>query len=261
MNLKAAFIMSEYRAFTIRFDDQQSARAVLVNARSDLQLVMAALEIDTPRPVLFISGGAGDMDSKDADLIRAIVEEAIVEFAQQHDLVVIDGGTQAGVMQLLGEARQRRRATFPLIGVAPHPMVHYPNSRHKGGEVALQPGHSHFVLMQRGSWGHESQMIIGLTRAISGGVKPMLGVLINGGKIAEQDIYLATTQGSSPVPVLVLDGSGRKADELSAAVKTGETSSRIIRAIVAGGAIDLVSLHAGVQGMRAKLAQHFGVQP
>jgi hypothetical protein len=253
--------MSEYRAFTIHFDEQQSARAVLVNARSDLQLVMAALEVDTPRPVLFISGGAGDMDSKDAGLIRAIVEEAIVDFAQEHGLAVIDGGTQAGVMQLLGEARQRRRATFPLIGVAPHPMVFYPNSPHKQGEVALQAGHSHFVLMQRGGWGHESQMIINLMRAISGRVKPMLVVLINGGKIAEQDIYLATTQGSSPVPVLVLDGSGRKADEVSTAVKTGKTSSRIIRAIVAGGAIDLVSLHDGVQGMRAKLAQHFGVQP
>jgi hypothetical protein len=250
--------MPEYRAFTIRFDDHQSARAVLANSRSDLRLVLTALDIASPRPVLFISGGAAEMGADDLRATRAIIEDAIVEFAQQHNLIVIDGGTQAGVMQLMGEARQRRQATFPLIGVAPRPMIHYPNSRHKGGEIALQPGHSHFVLMQRGSWGHESQMIVGLTRAISGGVKPMLGVLINGGKIAEQDIYIATTRGENPLPVLVLDGSGRKADEVSTAVKTGETNSRIIRAIVAGGAIDLVSLHAGPAAMLAKLTQHFG---
>ncbi|MFQ3646294.1 MAG: hypothetical protein SNJ54_15620 [Anaerolineae bacterium] len=250
--------MPEYRAFTIRFDDQQSARAVLANSRSDLHKVLTALDIASPRPVLFISGGAALMEPDDLRATRAIIEDAIVAFAQQHNLIVIDGGTQAGVMQLMGEARQRQQATFPLIGVAPRPMIHYPNSRHKGGEIALQPGHSHFVLMERGSWGHESQMIVGLTRAISGGVKPMLGVLINGGKIAEQDIYIATTRAENPVPVLVLDGSGRKADEVSTAFKTGETNSRIIRAIVAGGAIDLVSLRAGPAAMLAKLAQHFG---
>lgn len=251
--------MPEYRAFTIRFDDQQAARAVLVNSRSNLREVLAALGIEPPRPVLFISGGAALMGVDDLRIVRAMVEEAIVSFAQRHNLIVIDGGTQAGVMQLLGEARQQRGATFPLIGVAPRPMIYYPNSRHHGGETPLQPGHSHFVLMERGSWGHESQMIVNLTRAISGGVKPMLGVLINGGKVAEQDIYLATARSEPPVPVLVLDGSGRKADEVSAAVKTGETSSRIIRAIVAGGAIDLVSLYAGPAAMLAKLVQHFGV--
>jgi hypothetical protein len=155
--------------------------------------------------------------------------------------------------------RQKRRYRFPLIGVAPRLKIEYPGFANPAAEAQLHQGHSHFVLVESDSWGKESRTIVDLTRAISQRQQPMLGILINGGKIAEHDIYLATSVGEDSVPVLVLDGSGRKADEVSTAVKTGKTSSKIIRAIVKGGRIDLVNIHGGADAMLDKLNRHFGV--
>jgi hypothetical protein len=155
--------------------------------------------------------------------------------------------------------RQKRRYRFPLIGVAPRLKIEYPGFANPAAEAQLHQGHSHFVLVESDSWGKESRTIVDLTRAISQRQQPMLGILINGGKIAEHDIYLATSVGEDSVPVLVLDGSGRKADEVSTAVKTGKTSSKIIRAIVKGGRIDLVNIHGGADAMLNKLSSHFGV--
>lgn len=249
--------MPEYPAFTIQFEDGQTARATAIPPKADAHSVVQALELAVPRPVLFISGGAGNMSAEDMEATTHVIQDAVALFAEQNRVVVIDGGTDAGVMQMIGEARHRRGFKFPLVGVAPLSRVQYPTHVNAKSEAYLQSGHSHFVLLKRGSWGHESQTIIDLTRAISGGAYPMLGILINGGKIAQQDIYLATTPGEHQIPVLVLDGSGRKADEVSNALKTGTTSSRVIRAIIAGGAIDLVSLKGGAAAMLAKLQQHF----
>lgn len=250
--------MPEYQPFTIQFDDGQDARAITVPPRPQCDKIVKLLGLKVPGPVIFISGGAADMSEDDIAATTQVIEAGLATFAEARHITIIDGGTNAGVMRMMGQARQKYHLSFPLIGVAPRLKVEYPLFPNQRSEARLEAGHSHFVLIDYGGWGHESQAIVDLTRTISGGTYPMLGILINGGKIAEQDIYLATTKGENRIPILVLDGSGRKADELSTAMKTGTTSSKVIRAIVEGGAIDLVSLHGGAAAMLAKLERHFG---
>ncbi len=244
--------------FTIQFSKQSSALAVRVPIKSDANEIVTTLGLAKPRPVIFISGGAGNMTDHDVALTSVVVNDAIASFAQSRNITVIDGGTDAGVMRMIGEVRRNRGFTFPLIGIAPHRIVTYPSKNRTRYEAELQDGHSHFVLIDSASWGKESQTIVDLTRTIAADTYPMLGILINGGKIAEQDIFLATSKGEHSIPILVLEGSGRKADEVSDAVKTGTTSSRIIKAIIAGGKIDLVGLGGGAQAMLDKLNGHFG---
>lgn len=198
------------------------------------------------------------MTEDDIALTSVIVNDAIAAFAQTRNITVIDGGTDSGVMRMIGEVRRNRGFTFPLIGIAPHRKVTYPSKNSTRYEAELHDGHSHFILIDSASWGKESQTIVDMTRALASETYPMLGILINGGKIAEQDIFLATSKGEHSIPILVLEGSGRKADEVSDAVKTGTTSSRIIKAIIAGGKIDLVSLRGGAPAMLEKLNRHFG---
>lgn len=251
--------------FIIRFSDQQYSPAMSVPVDADPQHIIDNFGLTTPRPVIFITGGASKMTKEDMDNVHELMENGIAYFAEQHNITVVDGGTEAGVMQMLGGARRKNGYKFPLVGVAPKGRVNYPGVVHKPEDAAdLEDGHSHFVLVESDEWGGESQTIVNLTRAIAAEQRPMMGILINGGRIAEHDVYLATSTGERSIPMLVIAGSGRTADNVAMAFKTQQTSSAIIRAIIKGGDIRLTPLSEGVPSLLTKLDEHFGkhtVQP
>jgi len=246
------------KSFTIRFSDEQYSPALRIDPDADPQYVIKTFGLITPRPTIFITGGAGNMTIEDIERTRIIMEEGIAHFAEKYHITVIDGGTEAGVMQMIGEARKKHHHKFPLVGVAPFHKVSFPGHLGTSNSAQLEAGHSHFVLVESEDWGGESQMIINLTRAIAAKQQPMIGILINGGRISERDVYLATTQGEDRIPILILEGSGRAADDISFAFKTKRSQSSIIRAIIAGGDIRLSPLEEGPSALVAKLAEHFG---
>lgn len=245
-------------SFIIRFEKGHTAPAYRIPPDGRAEDALTALGLTTPRPALFITGGASYMSEEDMRRTQQIMEDGIARFAAEHGLVVIDGGTESGVMQMIGAARHKHRYSFPLVGVAPLGKVTIPGTHNPNSEATLEGSHSHFVLIEAENWGDESAMIINLTRKIAAGRFPMMGVLINGGKIARQDVLLATTQGPQSIPILVLEGSGRFADELASAFRTGKTNQAILKAIIAGGDIELVATVEGADAIRSKLAKRFG---
>lgn len=251
----------QYSSFMIRFDEGRYTPAVIIPPKGNVKIVVEKFGLRTPRHVLFLSGGAGLMSVDDMDKTYGLFNDCVAPFAEQRDMIVIDGGTDSGVMKMLGEIREANGYHFPLVGIAPRLKVSYPSFDNPDAEAALQRGHSHFVLIESNDWGAESQTIVDLTRAIAGGERQMMGMLVNGGQIAEQDIYLATSNPQDKareIPILVLEGSGRKADEVSMAYKSGFTSSKLIRAIIKGGDIRIAHLGDGANALKKKLADHFG---
>lgn len=251
-------LMSNLKAFEIKFKEGHTATAVKVETDTPVTDILRVLGIPTPTASLFISGGAGGMSDEDVEKTRLIMDQGVAKFAAEHEIIVIDGGTESGVMQMVGEARLNHHYGFPLIGVAPAGKVSYPGHRNPHSEAELDSNHSHFVLVNTDDWGGESQMIVDLTRKVSGNRKKQaLGVLINGGKIAQQDIYLATAKGDQNIPILVLEGSGRFAEELATAFRTGYANQSILKAIISGGDIKLLATGEGVETMWEKLDSHF----
>ena len=243
--------------FIIRFSDTQYSPALRVDPADDAHKIIETFALMTPRPALFITGGAAKMTDDDILRTREIMD-GIAHFAEEHNLTVIDGGTEAGVMQMIGESRKKHGYKFPLVGVAPYYKVTYPGAEPiEGVEAALEDGHSHFVLVNTPEWGGESETIIKLTRAVADKQRPMIGVLVNGGSIAERDVYYATASGDDRIPILVIEGSGRTADNISEAYRTQQTDNRLIRAIIKGGDIRLTPLSEGVPTMLKHLTNHF----
>jgi hypothetical protein len=250
--------------FTITFPTGNQARTVRVPTYADAKQVATMLGVRQPRSTLFISGGAGNMDSIAIAKTRHLITEGIARFAAEHDVVVIDGGTDVGTMQMVGRARAKWKNRFTLIGCAPEGTVQYPNFERTGqplttndgdSRTPLEPNHSHFVLVDAPHWGSESDMIVGLARAIADGVMPSYGVLINGGSISKYDIYIASARGPAPIPVLVIRGSGRSADEIVTASDTGQFNNAMIREIVRGGKIEPVDLSGGPAHIYDRLKQ------
>ncbi|MEM6282155.1 MAG: hypothetical protein AAF787_08185, partial [Chloroflexota bacterium] len=169
---------------TITFPNNNRAQMLEAPPYADASEVMGALGFTQPTPAIFISGGASAMSDEEMAKTHALIEDGIARFAADHRIVVIDGGTDTGIMQMMGRARKTYHYRFPLIGCAPAGKVTYPGKADTDATTTLEPNHSHFVLIDGDYWGGESDMIVGLTRSFTHGVLPACGILINGGKIS-----------------------------------------------------------------------------
>jgi hypothetical protein len=106
-------------SFVIPFAGGLPAVGIRAANYDDAASLARRLDMIEPRPAMFILGGAGGMDSADAQRIRPLIETGLMDYVIENGLALVDGGTHGGVMQLLGEARRKRQASFPLVGVAP----------------------------------------------------------------------------------------------------------------------------------------------
>ncbi|GAB4526823.1 MAG: hypothetical protein OHK0046_43960 [Anaerolineae bacterium] len=242
--------------FNIQFANHNRARAVRVRHDHDVALALRALGLSELYPTIFLSGGASNMSDNDRRLVEIMVA-TIAEFAEQQEAIIVDGGTEAGIMNMIGEVRQERRYRFPLLGISPLGKISFPGYHNKMSDATLEDSHSHFILVDGDEWGMESEFILSTVSVLRGEDRlPGIGILVNGGKIAMQEVYLASTT-TRRLPVIILEGSGRLADEISTAIRTGTASQLIIQAIVQGGDIQLVSTTDGPEKLRARLIQKF----
>ncbi len=219
--------------------------------------------ISRPSNAIFITGGASNMSEEDQQRTRLIFEEGIAPFAHEHHITVIDGATRSGVIEMMASARRKGNYTFPLIGIAPHGLVKYEGHDHPG-EFPLCPGHSHFIFVVGNEFGAESRLIITLANAIACAkhqhtrVAHTLGIVINGGQITRNEVYMATTKELN-LPLIALEGSGRFADELARATRTGKSDQSLLWEAVRRGNILVVGTSEGPSGMHKALRHAFGV--
>jgi hypothetical protein len=242
--------------FDIRFANGQRSRAVYVPHGTSPQSVQSQLALPKAQSTVFVIGGAGGMSDEDVKRTQKMVD-VVAAFAQKHKLVVITGGTESGIMQMFGDSRLRGRYTFPLVGIAPLKQVRFPGYENAAAQGDLEDSHSHFVLVEGEEWGSESGLIQDLSKCISGyGVAKTAGILVNGGNIALNEIGMAVERG---IPMFVVEGSGRTADVVATALRTGTAEQRILKAIVSGGEVQFMKTTESAESITSKLNKQFGV--
>ncbi|HZD02343.1 MAG TPA: hypothetical protein VFA46_19780 [Actinomycetes bacterium] len=217
--------------FELVFGDGGTAMAVRVERMADLAAALLALGLGAPRPALVLVGGAGGLDSAELDRLYPVMARGIAPVARQRGAVVIDGGTDAGVMRLIGRAREELHASFPLIGVAAAGTVALPGADPgRAGTAALEPRHTHFVLVPGDDWGAEAPWISRLATELAGNL-PSATVVVNGGEIAFADVAQSLTDKR---PVVAVAGTGRTAERLAAAVRGEEADGRTVGLVASG---------------------------
>lgn len=210
-------------AFRLEFANRRGALAVHVSDTHELPSALGALGLHPPRPSLVVVGGAGGFDEADMNRLRALFMSGIGPVMAKCGAVGVDGGTFAGVMQLFGEAREA--AGFPLLGVVAAGTVRLPGGPAPRQEAAaLEPRHTHFVIVPGDQWGAESPWIA-QTATVLAGSAPAITVLINGGEIAYSDIERSVQAGRG---VVVVAGSGRTADVFASALAGDPADERAV---------------------------------
>lgn len=180
----------------------------------DIPAALDSAGLRRDRVVVVLVGGAGGLGPGDLEKVADVLRNEVVPIVERRDAVVVDGGTDSGVMRLIGRARSVSDGRFPLVGVAAEGTVVDPGAGGSSPNAAeLEPNHTVFLLVPGTHWGDEARWITEVAGVVAGS-RPSVTLLINGGQIAYTDV--AESLGSGR-PVVVLAGSGRTADAIAEA--------------------------------------------
>ncbi|MBB5956790.1 hypothetical protein FHS29_003383 [Saccharothrix tamanrassetensis] len=165
--------------------------------------VTSGAELPRERPVLVLVGGADGMADGHFERFALVLRE-LVPVLDALDAVVVDGGTDSGVMRAIGRARAACGGRFPLIGVVPG-----------GVSATFEPNHTETVLVPGDRWGAEAPWLAEVAATVAG-TRPSVTVLANGGQIAFEEAALSLARER---PLVVVRGTGRTADAIADAVE------------------------------------------
>ena len=209
-----------------------------VRPGDDVAAALRVAGVRTGRPVLVCVGGAGNMSAGDLEAVGTLFRDGIVPVLTRTGTAVVDGGTDAGVMAAIGQARASAGADFPLVGVAAVGTVDAPgvDGADPGG-AALEPHHTLIVLVDGADWGDESPWLSTVASALSAGA-PSATLVVNGGSITWDDVGHSLDAGRC---VIVVAGTGRTADAIAAA-RAGDAGDERATAVATSPLVAVVRL-------------------
>ncbi|MFL6276479.1 MAG: DUF4231 domain-containing protein [Blastocatellia bacterium] len=260
----------------IRFSNHNEAVAVSPPADAAAKEIVMALGLPAYEAVIVALGGADSIDEKLLPRLTQLFGRGIARAAVEARALILDGGTESGVMKLMGEGVAGRGYKTPLVGVAPKDLVTYPPDE-QADRVRLEPNHSHFVLVEGNTWGSETATLFGLAEALSqrevasqavgkgpqkdaekaDGKKLAVAILAGGGQVTRNEVLRAVRQNLS---LIVVEGSGGLADEIAAAwrARPALPDDPVMAEIIDDGEIHLHLLSNPVKGIERLIIRELG---
>jgi SLOG in TRPM, prokaryote len=104
-------------SFEIALRGGASAAAVRLERPEQLAEVAERLARRGAEASLVVIGGADGMSSGDLRRLRPLFSGVLATLAWRFGAAVLDGGTDTGVMRLMGRGRAASGYDFPLVGV------------------------------------------------------------------------------------------------------------------------------------------------
>lgn len=250
-----------FAPFSLKLEAARVVPALRIAPNANLAGLGRALDIPQVRGAIAVVGGAAAFDEPEYALIRQKVGLFLDELAQiaiANQLVVVAGGTPFGVMKLLGEICRMYNNRFPLVGVAPSGKVDWQTGlgidyaatwfssvnikewlEKRNSLTPLDKNHTAFVLVEANEWGDEVEMLAAVAHELAGN-NGTLEVLINGGEVARRDVKAYLQKGGQ---VIVVEGTGRFADELAQAVRLGFSPDPELQELLRSPNIHLCSVN------------------
>jgi hypothetical protein len=195
---------------------------------TDLPRALRAMGLTTGVPII-VAVGAG---SRPAQLGRLgpLLEKVVVAVAESVEATVVDEGDEGGLGAALGQVRLRKKAGFPLLGVASD-----------AAEPAdLDPAHTHFVLVPADHGQGIARWIAAVATAAAGGNRSLV-LATAGGEAAWDSLDAHVRAGRL---VMGVARTGGAADQLAAAAAGRPADSRA-HALAASGQIFAVDPSRG----------------
>jgi hypothetical protein len=203
------------KSYHLSLSRDRQAKLVIPKLNQPINLIVQSLALPVPKGIILIFGSANGLQQEFYSLLTPIFIKAIAKFGVEKECVILDGGTNYGVMRLIGEGVAAQRSAITLIGVVPvgkfehHELL---DSKMPIPDSILEPNHTHFVLAPSNKWGGETDLLFALAKNL-GKNKPILAIVAGGGvTVLKEVLYCVRDE----LPILVITGCGGVADEIAA---------------------------------------------
>jgi hypothetical protein len=217
-----------------------------------MEQIVEALALPQPRGLVILNGGTAQLDPALQGQLGLALGQGLARLVAEDSFTAITGGTDAGIFHLFGQGLGRWGCTAPCIGVAVRDLVSWPGQ--PAGEAALEPHHSHFVLVDGQRWGDETETMYALAAALAVDC-PSVAIFAGGGEIAIHEM-LANVQQQRPM--ILLAGSGRAVDDVLAARHGQTPADPRISAIAGQGRLLAHGLASPPASLQALVRQVLG---
>jgi hypothetical protein len=208
----------------------REAIAISATSTTSGEDLVAALGLAPARGVVALNGGTDEVADSLRDRLSDVLAEGLAAVARTEGLTLVTGGTDAGAFALLGAALEGERPPA-CVGVVVSDLVR-PTAAPPGAgsdeRVSLEPHHTHFVLAEGSEWGDATPTLLALLGALDRDA-PSVAVIAGGGEVTRRE---AVGHARAGRPLIVLKGSGRFADELSAWADGSSTAPPVERELV-----------------------------
>jgi hypothetical protein len=219
-------------SFPIKFPTGQVAQAIEICKLSSPQDVASYIQtIESVRGVMPVSGGAYDYPTDVIEPTSRLIRE-LLHLAFEHNIMLIDGGTNTGVMKIIGENylfcknKMQQFSPPPVIGFSPKNKVYIPGiTTNMDGLAPLDNNHPYFVLINDAQdWGEEVNSMFALVDHISSRV-PSLALVANGGLTTLIEVCHSVEKKRQ---IVVLEGTKRAAMLIVSTLR-GDSQSELER--------------------------------
>ncbi len=239
----------------IEFPNGNTAYTIEASPNENPEEVWNNLQLALPESLIVLSGAASGLDSSLEPRLTQLFSRGIARAARELNSTLISGGTDDGTMALLGRGVYEQSRECTLIGIAPNHLTTYPDeSKGRSPEekthlVSLEPHHTHFVMVDSDEWGGETQVMYGLVSFLAKKKVPTVTVLVNGGELCRKEILSNVRSG---IPIIIVEGSGRLADELAQLHREQPDfiEDPELAEIIADGNIHLFSIEGSVNELK-----------
>ncbi|NEQ52783.1 MAG: hypothetical protein F6K11_22035 [Leptolyngbya sp. SIO3F4] len=259
-------------SFHYTFPNGQTAYILDVPSNFSHAESLNVLGLKEHSPSMVVIGGASEMSSESKMRVSQLFTKVLAPFAETNNITVFDGGTNAGIIQMMGQARRSIGGSFNLVGIAPKAHAKLPGHSlnldvvlENSEEIFdLEQHHSHFVLVpgfiadgESTCWGSESPWLANCASILAGHY-PSITVLINGGKISLSDLELNLLVGRHTI---VVAGSGRLADKIANTINgtaiSEEDSVQGIVKMYYPNQLSIFELTNSLDSLTSRLESHF----
>lgn len=193
----------------VNFANKNRAKLLVAPPEFDPQAVIRALELPQPKSVLLLVGDTATLQGDDEAHLVQLFSRGVARALADMNALIIDGGRQTALSDLMGQAVADRGRKSALLGVAAADRVSYPGQPDAGANrEPLDSNHSHFILTDGG----ETDTLFKVAGALAN-PRSVVTLLVGGDNQARRQILESVRLGW---PVIVLRGSGGLADEIAA---------------------------------------------
>lgn len=240
----------------VRTDRSRQVR-VEYDGIAPLGRVVGELGIAACNTVVVV-GSAASFKAADENRLERLLQRGLADVCGDVETAIVYGGTDSGVMRLVGRAIAEFAPDSPCVGVAPKGKVLFDGDTGDPEGAPPDPHHTHFVLAPPGAWASEASVLVGVAERLAAG-KRLAMVVIGGGDGTRTETELAFERGWPLLAVAGIHGIGQDIAERvvtakamnSKGVRVAEPDD-LLAASIDAGSLETVPLN-DVHGFRRAL--------